>query len=108
MQKVRQSSLSLDLAQSNAPQIDMTDYIYMKKWTAVIPMGGGALGPFLFFSPLPPANTHTHRTSTQHTHKKHRPSLWVGITIRYRRPLRCRVLDCPGSAAGVERQAETF
>jgi len=30
----------------------------------------------------------THRTSTQHTHKKHRPSLWVGITIRYRRPLR--------------------
>ena len=56
----------------------------------------------------PPANTHTHRTSTQHTHKKHRPSfsLWVGITIRYRRPLRCRALDCPGSAAGVERRAE--
>ena len=24
-------------------------------------------------------NTHTHRTSTQHTHKKNRPSLWVGI-----------------------------
>ena len=43
-----------------------------------------------------PANNHTHRTSTQHTHKKHRPSLWVGITIRYRRPLRCRTLDCPG------------
>jgi len=66
---------------------------------------------FLFFFKLlnthtHTANTHTHRTSTQHTHKKHRPSLWVGITIRYRRPLRCRALDCPGSAAVVERQAE--
>ena len=64
---------------------------------------------FSFFFKAPkhthPANTHTHRTSTQLTHKKHRPSLWVGITIRYRRPLRCRALDCPGSAAGVERQA---
>ena len=41
----------------------------------------------LYFKPpkhTHPANTHTHRTSTQHTHKKHRPSLWVGITIRYR------------------------
>jgi len=34
------------------------------------------VGAFFFF--------HTHRTSTQHTHKKHRPSLWVG---RYHYPL---------------------
>jgi len=31
---------------------------------------------------------------------------YLYITIHYRRPLRCRALDCPGSAAGVERQAE--
>ena len=56
-------------------------------------------------APLEHKHPH-HRTSAQHTHKKHRPCLGFGITIRYRGPLRCRALDCPGSAAGVERRAE--
>jgi len=72
-------------------------------------------------SPQTPARTALAH-STQHTHKKHRPCLWVGITIRYRRPLQCRALDCPGfglpwlglpwlgsgrgSAAGVKRRAK--
>ena len=80
-------------------------YLFILNYCAM-PRSAAAGKPGASRTHTHPANTHTHRTSTQHTHKKNRPSLWVCITIRYRRPLRCRALDCPGSAAGVERQAE--
>ena len=66
---------------------------------------------FLFFSKSP-EHTHTPQTPTRtelahNTRTKRTDPVYGSVSLsRYRRPLRCRALDCPGSAAGVERQAE--